>query len=49
MDMPLDPNSVALGAAALYAILLHMCIVYLWTAKAYAENSLSAEEKDLTE
>ena len=47
--MPLDPNSVALGAGALYAIILHMSIVYLYTAKAYAENTLSAEEKDLTE
>jgi len=47
--MPLDPNSVALGAAALYAIILHMAVVYLYTAKAYAEDTLSAEEKDLTE
>jgi hypothetical protein len=47
--MALDPNSVALGAAALYAIILHMSIVYLYTAKQYAENTLSAKEKDLSE
>ena len=47
--MALDPQSVALGAVGLYAIILHMSIVYLYTAKAYAENTLSAEEKDLTE
>ena len=47
--MPLDPQSIALGAGALYAIILHMAVVYLYTAKAYAENTLSAEEKDLTE
>jgi len=26
-----------------------MAVVYLYTAKAYAEDTLSAEEKDLTE
>jgi len=47
--MALDPYSIALGAVGLYAIILHMGVVYLYTAKAYAEDTLSAEEKDLTE
>jgi len=47
--MPLDPQSVALGAVGLYAIILHMGVVYLYTAKSYAEDTLSAKEKDLTE
>jgi hypothetical protein len=45
----MDPQSVAIGALAVYAVVLHMSVVYLWTAKSYAENTLSAEEKDLTE
>jgi len=49
MDMALDPYSIALGALALYAVFLHMAVVYLYTAKSYAEDTLSAEEKDLTE
>ena len=49
IDMALDPYSIALGAVGLYAIILHMGVVYLYTAKSYAENTLSAEEKDLTE
>ena len=47
--MALDPVSVGLGVVALYAILLHMSVVYLWTAKQYAETTLSATEKDLSE
>jgi len=45
----MDPQSVAIGALAVYAVGLHMSVVYLWTAKSYAESTLSAEEKDLTE
>jgi len=47
--MALDPYSIALGAIGLYAVILHMGVVYLYTAKSYAEDSLSAEEKDLAE
>ena len=49
IDMALDPYSIALGALALYAVFLHMTVVYLYTAKSYAEDTLSAKEKDLTE
>jgi len=37
--MALDPYSIALGAVGLYAIILHMGVVYLYTAKSYAEDS----------
>lgn len=45
--MAVEPTSIAIGAGGLYAVILHMSVVYLYTAKRYAEETLNAEEKDL--
>jgi len=45
----MDPYSIALGGLAVYAVVLHMSVVYLYAAKSYAEDTLSAAEKDLAE
>jgi len=45
----MDPYSIALGAAAVYAVLLHMLVVYLATALKVSSDTLSATEKDLSE
>jgi len=45
----MDPYSLALGAAAVYAVLLHMVVVYLATALKVSSDTLSAAEKDLSE
>jgi len=45
----MDPTQIALGALAVYGILLHMALVYLITALQYSEDTLSAAEKDIAE
>jgi hypothetical protein len=44
-----DPQSVLLGALAIYILLLHMIIVYLRASLQYSKDTLNATEKDLTE
>jgi len=43
----MDPTSIAIGAVAVYGIVIHMSVVYLATALKFSSNTLSAEEKDL--
>ena len=37
----------AIGAVAVYGIVIHMAVVYLATALKFSSDTLSAEEKDL--
>jgi len=43
------PTQIALGAVAVYALVIHMALVYLITALQYSEDTLSASEKDIAE
>ena len=45
----MDPTQIALGALAVYGIMLHMALVYLITALEFSKNTLSAAEKDIAE
>jgi len=45
----MDPTQIALGALAVYGILLHMALVYLITALRVSRDTLSAAEKDIAE
>jgi hypothetical protein len=42
-----DPTSIAVGAVAVYAIIVHMTLAYLYAARQAGEDSLSASEADL--
>jgi len=42
-----DPTSIAIGAVAVYAVIVHMALAYLYAARQTAEDSLSATEADL--
>jgi len=42
-----DPQSVLIGALAIYAILIHIVLSYLYASLKYSENTLNAQEKDL--
>ncbi len=44
-----DPQSVIIGALAIYAVLLHIVVSYLYASLKYSQDTLSASEKDLTE
>jgi len=45
----IDPQSALIGALAIYAILIHILLSYLYASLKYSKDSLSAQEKDLTE
>jgi hypothetical protein len=42
-----DPQSVLIGALAIYTILIHIVLSYLYASLKYSENTLNAQEKDL--
>jgi len=44
-----DPQSVLIGALAIYAILIHIVLSYLYASLKYSEDTLNATEKDLTQ
>jgi len=45
----IDPQSALIGALAVYAILVHILLSYLYASLKYSENTLNATEKDLTQ
>jgi len=44
-----DPQSALIGALAIYAILVHILLSYLYASLKYRKDTLNAQEKDLTE
>jgi hypothetical protein len=45
----IDPQSALIGALAIYAILIHILLSYLYASLKYSKDTLNATEKDLTE
>jgi hypothetical protein len=45
----IDPQSALIGALAIYAILVHILLSYLYASLKYSQDTLNATEKDLTE
>jgi len=44
-----DPQSVLIGSLAIYAILIHIVLSYLYASLKYSKDTLNATEKDLTQ
>jgi len=45
----IDPQSALIGALAVYAILIHVVLSYLYASLKYSKDTLNATEKDLTQ
>jgi len=45
----IDPQSALIGALAIYAVIIHILLSYLYASLQHSKETLNATEKDLTE
>ncbi|UXF49973.1 hypothetical protein 7841G3A2_35 [Haloquadratum phage sp.] len=45
----IDPQSALIGALAIYAVIVHILLSYLYASLKYSKDTLNAQEKDLTQ